>query len=360
MQEFLPLCGALRAAARRLLPAALTGAFLAAGVGGAHAQKVTDPGTVPADLVAAAKKEGTVVFYGGTDENTLQEVAEAFQKRYGVKVQFQRLPSGPQRERIEQEAKAGKTAFDVSQLSDEAWVAEAAGRNMWLKLDPKRMPNLARVPANLQNDYYAVGGLVALTMIYNTKRLAAGDVPKTMEEVLNPKFAGRFAMVGPTTGLSVRTGYYLLLQKFGQAGYEKYMRDLFALKPRVLASGANGTQQVAAGELDFVLFASAAFAAEPRAQGAPVAVAYPDPTGITVRTFQVAAKPLNPNAAQLFLNWLMSPEGLQLMDGKEQAAPPYGKIPTALELPATAKLPKPTDVMKSSDFILKNFAAVSK
>lgn len=96
----------------------------------ADAQKVTDPGTVPADLVAAAKKEGTVVFYGGTDENTLQEVAEAFQKRYGVKVQYQRLPSGPQRERIEQEAKAGKTAFDVSQLSDEAWVAESAGRNM--------------------------------------------------------------------------------------------------------------------------------------------------------------------------------------------------------------------------------------
>lgn len=222
------------------------------------------------------------------------------------------------------------------------------------------MPNLAKVPANLRNDYYAVGGLVALTMICNTKRLGPNDVPKTMEEVLNPKFAGRFAMVGPNTGLSVRTSYYVLMQKLGQAGYEKYMKDLFALKPRVLASGANGTQQVAAGELDFVLFASAAFAAEPRANGAPVAIAYPDPTAITVRTFQVAAKPLNPNAAMLFLNWLMSPEGLQLMDGKEQAAPPYGKIPTALELPVSAKLPKPSEVMKVSDYILKHFATVSK
>ena len=326
----------------------------------ASAQRITDPGTVPADLVAAAKKEGTVVFYGGTDESTLQNVAEAFQARYGIRVVFQRLASGPQRERIEQEAKGGKTLFDVSQLSDEAWVAETSERNFWSRLDPKRLPNLAKVPANLSHDTYAVGGLVALTTIYNTQKVAAADVPKTSDDLLNPKWRGRFAIVSPTTGLSLRTAYYAWLQKYGQAGYEKFMRELFLNKPRVIASGASGVQQVAAGELDFVVFASAAFASEPRAQGAPIALAYPDPTAVTVRTFQVAAKPVNPNAAMLFLNWLMSPEGLQLMDGKEQAAPPYGKIPTALELPSTVKIPKPADVAKASDFILKNFSAVSK
>lgn len=325
-----------------------------------QAQRITDPGIAPPELVAAAKKEGTVVFYGGTDENTLQEVAEAFQKRYGIRVVFQRLASGPQRERIEQEFAAGKTQFDISQLSDEAWVAEAAKRGMWSKLDIKRLPNLAKVPANLQRDYYAVGGLVALTTIYNSKRVAAADVPKTSDDLLNPKWRGRFAIVSPNTGLSIRTGYYVWLQKYGQAGFEKFMRDLWAQKPRVVASGASAVQQVAAGEIDFVVLASAAFAAEPRAQGAPVALAYPEPTAVTIRTFQVAGKPVNPNAAMLFLNWLMSPEGLQLMDGKEQAAPPYGKIPTALELPANVKIPDPMDVFKASELIIKTFNAVSK
>ena len=326
----------------------------------AAAQRITDPGIAPAELVQAAKKDGSVVFYGGTDENTLQNIAAAFQSRYGIRVVHQRLASGPQRERIEQEAASGKTAFDVSQLSDEAWVAEAGARGMWAKLDPVKLPNLAKVPASLQHENYAVGGLVALTTVYNTQKVPAANVPKTSDDFLNPRWRGRFAIVGPSTGLSIRTGYYVWLQKYGQAGFEKFMRDLFAQKPRVVASGANAVQQVAAGELDFVILASAAFAAEPRAQGAPIALAYPDPTAITVRTFQVASKPLNPNAAMLFVNWLMSPEGLQLMDGNEQAAPPYGKIPTALELPATVKIPKPMDVFKASDNIQKVFSAVSR
>ena len=338
-----------------LLPVALMSAATPA-----LAQKLNDPGIAPPELVAAAKKEGQVVFYGGTDESGLQEIAQAFQARYGIRVIYQRLSSGPQRERIEQEMAANKTAFDVSQLSDEAWVQEAGTRGAWSKLDPKKLPNLAKVPVNLQHDNYAVGGLVALTTVYNTKKIAAADVPKTSDDLLNPRWRGRFAIVSPNTGLSIRTSYYVWLQKYGPVGFEKFMRDLWAQKPRVVASGASAVQQVAAGELDFVLFASAAFAAEPRAQGAPIALAYPDPTAVTIRTFQVAAKPVNPNAAMLFVNWLMSPEGLQLMDGKEQAAPPYGKIPTALELPPGVKIPNPADVFKASETIMKVFNAVSK
>lgn len=326
----------------------------------AIAQKVTDPGIAPPELIQAAKKEGTVVFYGGTDESTLQNIAMAFEARYGIRVVYQRLASGPQRERIEQEAASGKTAFDVSQLSDEAWVADAGSRGIWGKLDPVKLPNLAKVPVNLRHDNYVAGGLVALATIYNTQKIALKDVPKTSDDFLNPRWRGRFAIVGPNTGLSVRSGYFVWLEKYGQPGYEKFMRDLFAQKPRVVASGANAVQQVAAGELDFVILASAAFAAEPRSQGAPIAVAYPEPTAVATRTFQMASKPVHPNAAMLFVNWLMSPEGLQLMDGNEQAAPPYGKIPTALELPAGVKFPKPRDVLKESDYILKSFSAVSK
>ena len=331
--------------------------------GSALAQGTTNNQEAPNDLVQAAKKEGGVVFYGASDDASLTDIANAFKARYGIPVVFQRLASGPQRERIEQEVTSGKVMFDVSQLSDEAWVVDAGARGFWAKLDPERMPNLKLVPKNLQRDDYAVGGIVALTTIYNTDNVKPADVPKTSDDLLNPRWKGRFALVSPDVGLSIRTGYYLWLKKYGEAGYEKYMRDLFAQNPRVVSSGANGTQQVAAGELDFVVLASATFAAEPKGRGAPIELAFPDPTGGSTRTFQIAKNAVHPNAARLFLNWMMSLEGLELIDGKQQAAPPYGTVPTALKFPDSVQTPLPGDVEKASELILKLFrqyAAVKK
>lgn len=349
-------------------PMKALGLFLAAAValpalalvnsGAVSAQDVS--AEVSPALLAAARKEGNVVFYGGTDANVLQQIQESFEKRYsGIRVSQQRLPSGPQRERIEREVATGNVLFDVSQLSDEAWVAEAGRKNFWAKLDPKDVPNLAKIPAKFQRDYYAISAIVALAAIYNTEKVKPEEL-KSSDDLLNPKWRGRFGIITPATGLSIRSGYYAWIQKYGESGFEKFMTDLFALKPRVLQSGSNGTQLVAAGEIDFVLLASAVFASEPRKQGAPVAVAYPDPTAGATRTLQVARNAKNPNAALVFLNWLMSPDGLLLMNGNEQAASPFGKTPTALELPDTVSVPDPDEVARLSPTIQRVFTAVAR
>jgi iron(III) transport system substrate-binding protein len=310
------------------------------------------------ELVAAAEEEGTVVFYGGQSEAALQKIQQAFQAKYDIEVQYQRLASGPQRERIGQEFESGRVSFDVSQLSDEAWVQDTADN--WATLDPERIPELQKVPEDFQRDSYAVSSIVPFPLIYNTEKIAAEDVPQNSDELLDPKWRGRFAIVNPDTGLSIRTGYYTWLQKYGEEGFAEFMSKLFALKPRVVDSGSNGTQQVGAGELDFVLFASASFATAAKAEGAPVETLYQAPTGATLRSLQVAKEAPHPNAGQLFLNFLMSPEGLEILNGDGQAAAPYPvEGGTGLELPETVEVPDPTDVAKSSDRILETFRSVS-
>lgn len=351
---------------RRAVTALASTALLVAlaGCGGGSGESdgssgADDPALAP--LIKAAKKEGTVVFYGGQAETVLQQIQEKFQKKYGIQVKYQRLASGPQRQRIDQELKSGKVMFDVSQLSDEAWVEESAGQGAWMDLDPAKLPELAKIPTKFQHKSYVASSLVPLNLIYNSDKLSADEVPKTSDDLSNPKWRGRFAIVDPGTGLSIRTGYYVWLQKYGEDGFTTFMQNLFAQQPRVVQSGSNGVQQVAAGELDFVLLASASFATEAKAQGAPVAIAYPDPTAVTVRSLQVAKQASHPNAGQLLLNWLASSEGLEVLNGKEQAAAPYpGAARTGLTLPASVKVPKPSDVAAQSDRIQQAFASVSR
>src|ERR1041385_2447486 len=59
-----------------------------------------------AKLVAAARAEGTLNFYTSADQVTCQKLADAFGKKYGIKVTFTRLTSGPIAARYNAEAQA--------------------------------------------------------------------------------------------------------------------------------------------------------------------------------------------------------------------------------------------------------------
>ena len=63
----------------------------------------------PPELIAAAKKEGRLVFYTANFAEVEQEVIKAFNKRFPeIKVEMVRAPGGQLITRIKTEAAAGK------------------------------------------------------------------------------------------------------------------------------------------------------------------------------------------------------------------------------------------------------------
>jgi len=84
---------------RRNFSMAIVGVALFAAQSGAvpaQAQEATDW----AKIEAAAKKEGRLVFYNGTTRTIPENIAKAFEKRYGIQVDVLPGTAGQIRERI--------------------------------------------------------------------------------------------------------------------------------------------------------------------------------------------------------------------------------------------------------------------
>ena len=75
----------------------------------------------PPELIAAAKKEGKLVYYTANFAEVEQEVIKAFNKRFPeIKVEMVRAPGGQLITRVKTEAAAGKLSADVVDHSDRA------------------------------------------------------------------------------------------------------------------------------------------------------------------------------------------------------------------------------------------------
>src|SRR5437763_8781480 len=82
----------------------------------------------PPELIAAAKKEGWLVYYTANFAEVEQEVIKAFNKRFPeIKVEMVRAPGGQLITRVKTEAAAGKLAADVVDHSDRALMRDLVG-----------------------------------------------------------------------------------------------------------------------------------------------------------------------------------------------------------------------------------------
>src|SRR5258705_4052857 len=103
-----------------IIIAAATAAAAAAASIAAPAQEFGSP-----ELIAAAKKEGKVVYYTANFAEVEQEVINAFNKRFPeIKVEMVRAPGGQLITRVKTEAAANKLSADVVDHSDRALMTD--------------------------------------------------------------------------------------------------------------------------------------------------------------------------------------------------------------------------------------------
>ena len=102
------------------------------------------------ELIAAAKKEGRLVYYTANFAEVEQEVIKAFNKRFPeIKVEMVRAPGGQLITRVKTEAAAGKLTADVV---DHSRAHERAGR----PVPGLRAPERQGLPARLVDFTQAV------------------------------------------------------------------------------------------------------------------------------------------------------------------------------------------------------------
>ena len=262
-------------------------------------------------LIDAAKREGQVTWYTTQIINQLaRPAAEAFQKKYGIAVNYVRGDSGDVSLRVLNEHQAGHTLADMIDATSAIPAIKARGYLLkWLPDDAGRLPKDASDP----EAYWVATNEYVHTPAFNTNLVPRGTEPKTYQDLLDPKWKGKMAWAThiDTSGGAGFVG--IVLTAMGEDKGMAYLRSLAKQDIVGLDGSARSVvDQVMAGEYPIAL---QIFNHQPvisAAQGAPVDWIPMTPAmGIFSVTALLQDAP-HPNAAKLFEDFLISEEGQQI------------------------------------------------
>lgn len=277
-----------------------------------------------ASVVAAAEKEGRVIVYNAATPSVQARLKADFEKAYPkIKLEATRIDSGTMVPKIEQERKIASDEVADMAISTEVryWTEQAKQGNLVKLLGP----DANAWPVK----FMAVQGVVPrlafepIGLSYNSNLV---KTPVTgYRDLLKPEFRGG-KISASELAASVVAAYYDWMEKTQGAGY---LQKLAAQQMRWYASGVPGTQSTAAGETAVSSFSVPSATIPLIAQGAPLKLVIPTPAFGFQYSGGVFAWSKRPNAAQVFMNYVMSRAGQTAWVGSGEAASALPNIPNS-------------------------------
>ncbi|MDF2118132.1 extracellular solute-binding protein [Roseiarcaceae bacterium H3SJ34-1] len=259
-------------------------------------------------LIDAAKKEGQVVWYTTLIINQLGgPLAEAFEKKYGIKVFATRNDPSEIALRLLNESRAGKVQADVFDGSFAPTALVQAGAvERW-------QPDVVKqFPKDLydQNGYWTAHRLMVLTVGYNTNLVPPGTEPKSWNDLLDPKWKGRMAW---SSNISSSGGAGFGGLAMIELGDEKGLGFLRALAKQDIVglktSARAVLDQVIAGEYAIGLQIFNDNVVISRRVGAPIAWSPINPALAALSVISATSHSPHPNAGKLLVDFVVSEEG---------------------------------------------------
>ena len=264
------------------------------------------------NVLSAAKKEGVVVWYTTQIPNPLVvSVKAAFEKKFGIKLQFVRSNSTEIALRVLNEARAGSPQADVYDGTTTAEALKQEGLALkWLPDEAKLFPADYVDPQG----YWVATNFYLITAAYNTKLVPADKAPRSWDDLLQPQWRGQMVW-GGTPSVSGGAGFVgVALKELGQQRAQAYLQKLAQQKIASIGAAARVViDQAISGEYPIALQIFPEHAIESAAQGAPIKwiPMKPAMTAIVSTTGIVAGAP-HPNAAKTLLDFLISEDGQRL------------------------------------------------
>ena len=302
-------------------------------------------------LIDGAKKEGALVWYMSASIEDAQAILLAFSKKYPfLKTDFFRAGSARLFNRIMNEARAGKVLFDLVAVRGlETHQLVKAGL-----LQPYVSPESAAYPAGFKDskgywvDYFDSYNVIG----YNTQLVAREQAPKSWEDLLDPKWKGKIALDEENF-----SWYGAMTQKWGKEKTQRYMRALAKQDIQLRNGQTLIAQLMAAGEFS-VAMVLAHRIEKMKEQGAPVAwVTTLDPVTVSLHPIGIAAKAPHPNAAKLFVDFILSKDGQQLLLSIERT-PARPGIDTKMEAKKLQLFPMPPELGERYEQFQKEFREI--
>lgn len=257
-------------------------------------------------LVEAARKEGAVTFYTSMQTPESKPLSQAFEKKYGIKVNLWRATSDQVIQRAITEARGGRNAMDVVEtnapeveaLAREGVVAEYFSPHF------KDFPEWA-LPAHRK---WTSARANVWVVAFNTNKVKREEIPSTYEGFTDPKWRGRIGIESTD-----QDWMYAVVQFLGEQRGMDLFRKLAAMKPDMRLGHALLGELIAAGEIPVGLTVYSGNADSVKKKGGPIDWVAVEPVVGRPQAVAVATQAPHPNAALLFADYMLSPEGQKVL-----------------------------------------------
>lgn len=272
-----------------------------------------------AELKREAAKEGKVVFYTSMLATDVAMLIERFQKKYPfLKVEPYRLNNFGLLQRMVSEHKAKRYVVDVIDIKGDG-IDRLKRMGLLAKyLSPGR--EAYREGFKDAEGYWTDTYLTVQVLIYNTNRVAAHEVPDTYQDLLKPRWKGRIGF-NPEN----YTWPEGVLQTMGEEKGLAYMKALAEQNFTVRDGSTLNIILTAAGEQDIAVPIHNTSTEQLMARGAPVNWARKiKPYYGDIHPIALAVNAPHPNASKLFIDFLISQEGQELVASTGKTAPRSG------------------------------------
>ena len=264
-----------------------------------------------ARLVNGAKKEATVTWYVAMNRAYAQDLINVFEAQYPfLKVNALTGGGGALLNKVLTEHRARSYLYDVfNTRSMTINTLKKAGAIMRY-----RSPYRNQLRDSFYDKEGFLNGIFAtpLVFIFNTKLVNRKEAPASIEDLLNPKWAGKMAVDDESFDWLAA-----LLDYYGESKGTELATKLGQQKLNVRRGPTLLTQLVAAGEFFVEIDGHHQEAIAKKKAGAPIDYVFPQPF-VPVKSLvpiYMASRPPHPHAAGLLADFLMSKKGQDIMYG---------------------------------------------
>lgn len=244
-----------------------------------------------------------MVVYGTMDSERFSVIQKIFEGRYGVPVEYWRAAVTQVFDRVTAESRAGRVLHDVVILNgDLIQILKRQGM-----LARYTSPGYEAFPASARDRDGILSPpirLVPISILYNPRLVPPAQVPRSLWDLLDPRWRGRIVMPDPT--LHTTTALWLVnLRRVLGARWRNFLEGLAAQQPALLDSFLTVPGKVISGEQPLGI-ALIAYVHVFGKEGAPLDYVRLDPVLADVQYAAINRLSPHPNAGRLFLDTLAS------------------------------------------------------
>jgi iron(III) transport system substrate-binding protein len=269
---------------------------------------VTSPaiGATRDQLIEGAKREGEIILYASMNVEEANAMIARFQAKYPfIKVKFNRSGNEKLLTKLFAEARAKGSFADAIQTLGFSMYTLRKKQMLGQYLSPEN----SFYPKEFKDEgYWTTVYTNPYATAYNPKLVGREQVPRSYEDLLKPMWRGKM-LLEPT-----KVDWFAgMLQIMGKEKGLKYMRDLAKQDLMHRTGHELLAQLIAAGEAAIDVNIPAPSVDRLKRRGAPIEwVAFP-PAPATMVAIGITAQPQHPNAARLYVDFVLSHEGQKIL-----------------------------------------------